>query len=106
MTDKIQTKKTLLIEDREYETQFTGKFERRKRYTIADPKKLYCVIPGVILQIHVHPGKKVHRDERLLVLEAMKMENQVLSPIEGRIKTIHVKAGTMVPKGTLLLEFE
>jgi biotin carboxyl carrier protein len=106
MTDKIPTKKTLLIEDREYETQYTAKFERRKTYTIADPKKVYCVIPGVILDIRVHPGKKVHRDERLLVLEAMKMENEVLSPIEGRVKSVYVKPGIMVPKGTLLLEFE
>ena len=105
MTEKPLTKK-LLIEEREYETLFTAKFERRRHYVPPDPKKIHCVIPGVILHIHVHPGKKVHRDEKLLVLEAMKMQNDILSPIEGRVKAIHVKVGAMVTKGSVLVEFE
>ncbi len=106
MTEQSQTLRTLLIEGREYETLYTGKFERRQHYSIPDPKKLFCIIPGVILRIHVHPGKKVQRDERLLILEAMKMQNDILSPIEGKVKTVHVEVGAMVPKGTLLIEFE
>lgn len=106
MTAQPQEMKTLLIEDREYETLYTGKFERRRQYTQPDPKKLRCIIPGVILRIHVQPGRKVQRDERLLVLEAMKMQNDILSPIEGKVKTVHVQVGAMVPKGTLLIEFE
>jgi biotin carboxyl carrier protein len=106
MTEQPQTMRTLLIEDREYETLYTGKFERRRQYSIPDPKKLHCVIPGVILRIHVQPGRKVQRDEPLLILEAMKMQNDILSPIEGKVKTVHVEVGAMVPRGTLLIEFE
>jgi biotin carboxyl carrier protein len=106
MTEKDPTKKTLIIEDREYETHYTLKFERRRQYVPPDPKKLYCIIPGVINHIHVQAGRKVHRDERLFVLEAMKMQNDILSPLDGKIKKVHVTQGVMVPKGTLLLEFE
>jgi pyruvate carboxylase len=105
MIEKPPTK-TLVIEEREYETLFTAKFERRRHYTAPDPKKVFCIIPGVILAIHVQAGKKVQRDDKLLVLEAMKMQNEILSPIDGRIKAVHVKVGAMVPKGVLLVEFE
>ncbi len=98
--------RTLVIEGREYETLYTGKFERRRKYSMPDPKMFYCTIPGVILQIYVRRGKKVQRDERLLVLEAMKMQNDILSPVEGKVKTVHVEVGAMVPRGTLLIEFE
>jgi biotin carboxyl carrier protein len=106
MTEKEPVTKTLQIEDREYETLFTAKFEKRRRYTAPDPKKLHCVIPGVVLSLTTQTGKKVQKGERLLVLEAMKMQNDILSPLDGKIKKIHVNLGTMIPKGTLLLEFE
>jgi biotin carboxyl carrier protein len=99
-------KKTLIIEDRAYETFYTSKFERRKKYSAPDPKKMHCVIPGVIQRIHVHAGKKVQRGEHLLIIEAMKMQNDILSPFEGRIKKVYVSVGEMIPKGAVLLEFE
>ena len=42
----------------------------------------------------------------MLVLEAMKMKNDLLSPLEGKVKAIYVNVGQMVTKGQLLLEFE
>jgi biotin carboxyl carrier protein len=105
MTDK-QPMRTLLIEDRVYETRYTTKFERRRPYIPPDPGKLLCIIPGVIQKIHVTVGEKVSRDQPLLVIEAMKMQNDILSPLAGRIKAVHVKVGQMVPKGELLIEFE
>ena len=105
MTDK-QPMRTLLIEDRVYETRYTAKFERRRPYVPPDPRKLLCIIPGVILKIHVTAGEKVARDQPLLVIEAMKMQNDILSPVAGKVKSVHAKIGQMVPKGELLLEFE
>jgi biotin carboxyl carrier protein len=105
MIDTTQTQK-LQIEDREYETFFTKKFAGRRHYHPPDPRKILCVIPGVILKIHVQPGKKVLRNDPLLVLEAMKMENIILSPADGRIKAVNVEIGKMVPKGTVLVELE
>jgi biotin carboxyl carrier protein len=105
MNDRLDLK-TFQIEDTVYETQFTRKFERRRPYVAPDPKKFYCLIPGVIQKIHISPHKKVVRNEPLMVLEAMKMANDILSPVDGQIKSVLVRPGQMVLKGDLLLEFE
>ena len=105
MNDRLDLK-TFQIEDTVYETQFTRKFERRRPYVAPDPKKFYCLIPGVIQKIHVSPRTRVVRNEPLMVLEAMKMANDILSPVDGQIKSVLVHPGQMVLKGDLLLEFE
>ena len=63
-------------------------------------------MPGLILDIAVEIGQEVNEDDSLLVLEAMKMENNITSPRNGVIKSINVKKGEAVDKGTLLIEFE
>jgi biotin carboxyl carrier protein len=105
MTDKVAIK-TLEIGGVLYETQYTRKFEKRRTYARIDPRELHCVIPGFILKVLVSPGKKVVQGEPLLVLEAMKMENDILSPLDGRVKSVYVTVGKMVTKGELLLDLE
>ena len=63
-------------------------------------------MPGLILEINVTQGQKVKENDALLILEAMKMENVLISPREGIIKSISVKKGDPVIKGALLIEFE
>lgn len=96
----------ILIDDTSYETRLTPKFRRRKPYVALDPKKVYAFIPGIITKLNVYDGQKVSRGQSLLILEAMKMMNDVKCPSEGRIKTIHIKQGQMVVNGQLLLELE
>lgn len=97
--------KTLTLDDRAYETRHTRKFERRKPYAPKDPRKLHAYIPGVIRKVYVEEGQAVRRGEALLVLEAMKMQNDLLAKEGGDVKSIHVKTGEMVAKGQLLMEF-
>ena len=104
--DEKQPLRTLTIGDFAYQTQLTRKFETRRRYVAVDPRKIVCVIPGVILKIHVREGEVVQPGDRLLVLEAMKMQNDVLCPLEGKVKAIHVQEKQMVSKGAVLLELE
>ncbi|MFH1194941.1 MAG: biotin/lipoyl-containing protein [bacterium] len=61
-------------------------------------------LPGVILSINVKEGDSVKVGDRLLLLEAMKMENNVNSDKEGKILSIKVKAGDSVLEGDLLIE--
>jgi biotin carboxyl carrier protein len=89
-----------------YETLLTRKYERRKPYQPPDRSKLHCVIPGVICQVSVAPGQIVARGASLLILEAMKMQNDVLSPVDGVVRAVHIAPGQMVTKGQTLIEFE
>ncbi|MCX6151129.1 MAG: acetyl-CoA carboxylase biotin carboxyl carrier protein subunit [Ignavibacteriales bacterium] len=104
--DNINDFYKVIIDDTSYEAKLTPKFIRRKPYIPADPKKLNAILPGNILELCVKKGQSVKRGDKLLVFEAMKMKNTIISPQDFIIKTIHVKPGSMVAKGELLVEFE
>ncbi|WP_048148455.1 acetyl-CoA carboxylase biotin carboxyl carrier protein subunit [Palaeococcus ferrophilus] len=61
-------------------------------------------MPGKILRILVKEGEEVKTGQGLLVLEAMKMENEIPSPMDGVVKAIHVREGETVDTGQLLIE--
>ncbi|QDO94762.1 biotin/lipoyl-binding protein [Formosa sediminum] len=63
-------------------------------------------MPGLILDLLVKEGDTVKVNDPLLVLEAMKMENSILSPREGVIKSIKIKKDLTVNKGDVLIEFK
>lgn len=96
----------LVIDDTEYLTRHTRKFALRTPYAAPDPDKLLAFIPGLIQTVSVKAGDRVRWGDPLLVLEAMKMRNDVTSPRDGIIKSVHVRAGEKVMKRQLLIEFE
>ncbi|MDP8214069.1 MAG: biotin/lipoyl-containing protein [Candidatus Euphemobacter frigidus] len=63
-------------------------------------------LPGTILAIKVTEGDAVTRGQTLVVLEAMKMENEIPSPADGKVSSIKVKKGDSVSTGDLLLVLE
>ncbi len=63
-------------------------------------------MPGIILSITAKEGDEVNAGDGILVLEAMKMENEIHAPRAGKIKKIHVSEGAEVQSGTPLVEFE
>ncbi|MCC9041966.1 acetyl-CoA carboxylase biotin carboxyl carrier protein subunit [Myroides sp. M-43] len=63
-------------------------------------------MPGLILDILVTVGQEVAENDNLLILEAMKMENNLSSPRAGIIKSINIAKGATVDKGLVLIEFE
>ena len=63
-------------------------------------------MPGVILSIDVTTGAEVKRGDTLMVLEAMKMKNQLRSPRDGVVAELYVSVGTQVRFGETLLRFE
>ena len=71
-----------------------------------DITELNAPMPGTILEIKVSKGDKVKKDDSLLILEAMKMENVLTSPKDGVISEVIVKINETVDKGTVLLNFE
>jgi biotin carboxyl carrier protein len=68
--------------------------------------ELKAPMPGLVLDIPVKVGQEVNKDEPLVVLEAMKMENVLKSPADLIVKSIQVKQGEAVEKNQILIEFE
>ena len=60
-------------------------------------------MPGNILDVRVAPGDSVKAGDTLLILEAMKMENEISAPQDGTIATIDVRKGDTVSSGDLLV---
>jgi biotin carboxyl carrier protein len=60
-------------------------------------------ISGLVLSVAVSPGQKVTAGTSLLVLEAMKMENEIFAPIDGVVENVLVRAQQQVGQGDLLL---
>ncbi len=63
-------------------------------------------LPGTVLQILVKVGDTVKKGDKLLVMEAMKMENNIQAEGEGVVKSIKVTVGENVLQGAILLEIE
>lgn len=64
--------------------------------------KVVSPMPGKIISAKVSEGQAVKKGEVILILEAMKMENEIVAPQDGTIASINVSAGQAVEAGTLL----
>jgi len=98
--------KELIIQGAVYKTTFTRKFEERINWEAPNINMLYSFIPGTIIDIFVKPKQKVKEGETLLLLEAMKMQNQVRMPFDGEIVKIHVKKDEVIPNRYLIMEIK
>ena len=63
-------------------------------------------MPGKIVKILTAVGEKVVKGQTLIILEAMKMENEIKCGSSGVVKAIHVKAGDALENGVLMMEVE
>ena len=68
--------------------------------------ELKAPMPGLVLEIAVTIGQEVKKGDQLLVLEAMKMENNIKSPTDGIIKKIRIEKEKAVEKNEVLIDFE
>lgn len=72
----------------------------------AGPAPVVAPMPGLVVKIHVAVGDEVQAGQAVVVMEAMKMENELRSPGTGRVRAIHAELGVAVEKGKLLVEFD
>jgi biotin carboxyl carrier protein len=63
-------------------------------------------LPGTVLQVMVKVGDSVKKEQILMVMEAMKMENNILAEKDGTVKTIKVSVNDSVLQGDVLVEIE
>jgi biotin carboxyl carrier protein len=68
-----------------------------------------CVVapmPGAVVKINCRPGEMVKKGDVIIVLEAMKMENEIHSPMDGLVKEVNVKEGMTVSPEEVMVAFE
>ena len=72
----------------------------------AGPAPVKAPMPGLIVRVNVQVGDEVQAGQGVVVMEAMKMENELRASGAGRVKAVHASPGTAVEKGALLVELE
>lgn len=73
--------------------------------TATKVKEIKAPMPGMVLNILVKPGDVVKKNDPILVLEAMKMENMIKAPGDATVSVVHAEKGKAVEKGQLLVSF-
>ena len=68
----------------------------------AGAQAINAPMPGTILAVNVTPGQSVRKGDVLMVLEAMKMENEIMCPRDGVVGSVQAAKGAAVESGTLL----
>jgi pyruvate carboxylase len=94
----------LIIQGAEYETSLTTKYKNRKPWKSPNLNLIFAVIPGTVINVLVKPGQKVKQGETLLILEAMKMLNNVNMPFDGEVIKINVVPKDKVSKNQAMME--
>ncbi|MEW5742203.1 MAG: biotin/lipoyl-containing protein [Myxococcota bacterium] len=122
---------SMIVEDTSYNVDFDGKGDEVAvlvrgevvRFDIADERRLRmraaastfhaegkqtvtAPMPGKIVKVFVKPGDEVQEGQGLVVVEAMKMENELKSPKAGKVIEVHAKEGTAVENGAKLVIVE
>jgi biotin carboxyl carrier protein len=67
------------------------------------PTEVRAIIPGVVVSVSVNPGDAVVTGQEMLVVEAMKMQNELRAPRDGRVERVAVGPGKTIELGELLL---
>jgi biotin carboxyl carrier protein len=70
------------------------------------PLELAAPMPGKIVRVLVEKGEEVAQDQGLVVIEAMKMQNELRAPRAGRVTEVHVREGAGIESGAKLLRLE
>ena len=63
-------------------------------------------MPGKVIDVYVKVGDVVNENDSVLILEAMKMENNIKSPVTGEVKSVTIQKNDTVQKNEILIEFK
>jgi len=102
----------ILIEGNYFECKVQTKLEKNAETILAHSEKSHhkedvvSPMPGMVLKIQKKENEEIAIGEPVLILEAMKMENEVTSPYSGVLKEIYVRENTAVEKGSKLFRIE
>jgi biotin carboxyl carrier protein len=98
--------KSLIIDGERYRTFHNRKFAVRKNWVKPDEKSVISFIPCTIIKVFAREGQSVKRNDEMAVIEAMKMQNTIYFPMDGRVRRVNIKTGDKIPKGFVMIEYE
>ncbi len=96
----------IIVHSAKYQTTYTKKYENRKVWVEPNLNHINSYIPGTIIDILVKDGQKVAAGQSILILEAMKMYNDIKMPFKGKIVKVFVEIGQKIPKNFLMIQIE
>jgi biotin carboxyl carrier protein len=112
ITDKSQNKYTVLLNGLSYSFTIESPISFKRRQYLEKHKQanklevISAPMPGKIVELLVEEQSRVKEGESILILEAMKMQNEIITQVSGKVQKIHVKPGDSVAKDEVLLEIE
>jgi biotin carboxyl carrier protein len=102
----------LLVDAQEFEVELKGRAAARAkpkakaRQAAGGTGVVLSQMTGRVIRVDVKPGDEVKEGEVMLVVEAMKMENEIAAPVSGTVKVVSVAAGARVAEGDPLVTIE
>ena len=91
----------------EKKKQMKEKKPHGKHETITEKQKsIRAPMPAKVVKVNCKAGEMVRKGDLLIILEAMKMENEILSPVDGKVKEVCVAEGATVSHEETMLVFE
>lgn len=88
------------------QTESTKKYENRSKWSTPNPKHIKAFIPGTTQEVNVKAGDSLKKGDVMFKLIAMKMENLVVMPFDGVIKSVNVTNGSVLAKNFVMIEIE
>lgn len=106
--DDDEDKIAVMMDGRLFETQVlderTMLLIQRRGGLSSSSGEVHAPMPGLIVLITAEIGQTVAQGDTLVILESMKMQNELKSPVDGIVTAIHAEAGQAVDKNSLLVE--
>ncbi|MFY9151325.1 MAG: biotin/lipoyl-containing protein [Prolixibacteraceae bacterium] len=106
MAEKEIANQIIIVHSAKYQTTYNKKYLNRKVWTEPDFNHIKSYIPGTIIDILVKEGEVLQKGKSILILEAMKMHNDIQMPFKGKVLKINVEKGQKIPKDFLMIEIE
>ncbi len=111
---KVKDERTVVVDGRQFAVEMSGRASVARKTVKpvkaaangSDKGAVLAPMPGKVVQLRVKEGERVASGAVLLILEAMKMMNEIKAPSEGVVKRIAVAAGQTVQNGDVLAVIE